>query len=225
MPCDGGYCIENTIVQETGEYNAFFADSYASVRKIKARAMHQLAQMGNSDKFDIHILNGVVPNGIPHHKDAHWVSHGTDPASANLKRIYPEPEEYWRWYETAVRGYCDFTEEWWQSELVSHRIFISQFKPVWYLHGNRVVGRIYRLETYSFVRLFSIVVEDDERGKGYGQEIIVREVNLTKVPVYIRASEDLSRFYEKAGFKVGHYIAKIAQQGDAADGLTAATDL
>jgi len=209
IPCDGGYRIENPIVREPGDYNAFFAHTWADIPEIKKQAQTQLTAMHYQGEYDIHILDGKVPEDIPHQTNAHWVSRKAETPSKKLKRIHPQPGAYWNWYESTVRAYTDFTEDWWQAEKISHQLFIQRFKPIWYLHGTQTIGRLYRFDTTTFVRLFSIVVAPDQRGKGHGREIITREVNRSTAPVYIRARKSLIPFYTKAGFEIQHHIAKI----------------
>jgi len=213
MPCAGGYRIENPIVCETGDYNAFYANSYADLGKLKRQAAAQLEQMGEKGPFDIQVLDGDVPANIPQTLDHHWVSHGTEPIEANLRRVNPDPDVYWAWYESTVRQYPDFEEDWWECEKISHGIFISQFRPIWYLRRTEVVGRLYRFDTFSFTRLFSMVVDEQERGKGYGVEITSREVAMSRGPVLIRAHTGLKPFYEKSGFAMEYTMPRIHQSG------------
>jgi len=72
---------------------------------------------------------------------------------------------------------------------------------------------VYRLAVGPVYRLFSIVVEEGERGKGYGSEMIMNETAISKGPTLIRAGLALSPFYRMAGFKVEHVMAQISEQG------------
>ena len=69
-----------------------------------------------------------------------------------------------------------------------------------------------RLEAAADVRLFSIVVEEDARGRGHGREMLTREVAGSRVPVHLRAGEHLERFYAGAGFRVCHLSAEVLRQ-------------
>ena len=212
LPCEGGYRIENAIVPESGDYNAFYANTFRDVVALRRQAHRQLEQMNDFGDFKITILDGEVPESIDHSICHHWVSHNSNASQGCLQRVHPDPLDYWQWYESAVRGYSDFSESWWLREQESHGIFIAQFKPVWYFKGNSVIGRLYRYDTYSFTRLFSIVVDERERGKGYGREIIMNETAISKGPTLIRAGMTLAPFYSTAGFNVEYAMAQIAEQ-------------
>lgn len=104
--------------------------------------------------FKITVLDGKIRDGLDHNIRRHWASYNGKSTQGCLKRFHPELEDYWVWYESTVRGYSDFSEAWWRCEQESHKLFVAQFKPVWYLKGNSVVGRLYRYDTYFEVNGF-----------------------------------------------------------------------
>lgn len=212
MPCDGGYVIENAIVRETGDYNAFFANDIDSLDRMRKQVSSRLEHLQDDGDTRIQILSGESPPQLPHTTNCYWISHSTRSPSTNLSRIHPTVEDYWHWYEATARAYPDFLESWWPHEQQSHRIFTAHFKPVWYLRGSTVVARLYRHEALTFTRLFSIVVDQAERGQGYGREVIQNEVAISQRPVVIRAQPRLERFYQQAGFAIDYRMHSVPLQ-------------
>jgi len=212
QPCPGGFFIQNEIVSELGDYNAFFAHTYQDLMEVNHFCEPIAKEIDPENTYKIHVIDGsTVPDHVDATKNTHWISEGGfDFANLRLHRKQPSPEVYWDWYERQARAYPDFEESWWAQEKISHALFIRNFRPVWYQLEYETIARLYRLDTPFYSRLFSIVVEPTYRGRGHGTEIIQCEVAAEDKPVHIRASTQLENFYAKAGFKPAHTMGEIS---------------
>jgi len=206
---DGGYSFENNLVKELGDYNAFFATAPSDVPSMRAVANARLRVLGSEEPYNIHIINYDENTMEPEKVGNFWISEGADVTCYRLREEIPPEDVYMEWYEKKVRNYTDFDESWWSHEQQSHAIFIKHFRPIWYYLGDIPVARLYRYQSYYFTRLFSIVVEPEFRGQGYGVEMVTREVDRSNVPVYIKAGQHLEKFYMKAGFRICHKMATL----------------
>lgn len=208
---EAGFVVENDLVRELGDYNAFLAYREDDLPAMTAIARARVKALGLSEKFPVTVISPAGPasgDGIAWF----WVSHACEEPAGILEQHLPDRETYWRWYEARVRQYPDFEPAWWQSEKIAHHHFTGQFTPVWYVKEGQVVGRLYRCVTDRFVRLFSVEIESEWRGQGFGTEMIRQEVTRAVAPVYIRAGQRLENFYKKGGFSPCFFTRTVLRQ-------------